>query len=54
MSYTVVTECQPLPGVAATSERRAWQTPGMEIVPVSATAGDPGVQCEGSMMTNSS
>lgn len=44
----------PLPGAAQASERRAWQTPDMEIILVSATASGRGVQCEGSVFTNTS
>lgn len=45
---------QPLPDVDSASERRAWQTPELEIVLVSATASGRGAQCEGSVFTNTS
>jgi hypothetical protein len=35
-------------------ERRQWQTPDMEIIPVSVTASGRGAQCEGSIFTNTS
>lgn len=51
MNHNDGMESEPLPGIAEASERRAWQTPDMEIVLVSATAAGPGVNCEGSIIT---
>ena len=45
---------QPLPGVAEAYERRAWQTPDMEMILTSATASGRGANCEGSIFTNTS
>ena len=44
----------PLPGLAQEAERRAWQTPEMESVLLSATASGRGARCEGSVFTNTS
>ncbi len=54
MSHTDEIRSQPVPSLAEVSERRAWQTPDMEIVLVSATASGRGAFCEGSVFTNTS
>jgi len=36
------------------SALRPWQTPAIEIVPVSVTGGPPGGSCEGSLVSNTS
>lgn len=43
-----------LHGAGQDVEKRAWQTPDMEIVLVSATASGRGALCEGSVFTNTS
>lgn len=40
------------PDADQTVELRAWQTPEMEIMPVSVTASGRGANCEGSVFTN--
>lgn len=43
-----------MPDANQVAEPPAWQTPDMEIIPVSVTASGRGANCEGSVFTNTS